>query len=137
MVELALSAPFLIVLLMGLAEIGHGLNSYLTVLNAARDGARFGAQVGATDTTRLKNLINSEMERLDNVPLNLGCTGPSICITSCTTTDTPCATPPPGQQTDKWLDIKVCYDHDMIIGIPWVMEGPILMCSETRIRIAL
>jgi Flp pilus assembly protein TadG len=130
MVELALSAPILIMLLMGLIEFGHGLNAYLTVVNSARDAARLGAQKGAGQTALLENLVDGEMARLDNSDLSLSCgSGPSICITSGTVSGS--------NPVDNWIQVRVCYNHDMIVGIPWVMDGPILMCSQTKIRVAV
>ena len=47
LVEMALILPFLLVLVIGIVELGIALNRQLTVVNAAREGARFGA-FGAT-----------------------------------------------------------------------------------------
>lgn len=47
LVEMALILPFLLVLIVGIVEVGAALNRQLVVVNAAREGARFGA-VGAT-----------------------------------------------------------------------------------------
>jgi hypothetical protein len=47
LVEMALILPILLVLVVGLVEAGVVLNRQLTVVNAAREGARFGA-TGAT-----------------------------------------------------------------------------------------
>jgi hypothetical protein len=47
LVEMALILPFLLILVVGLVEAGLVLNRQLTVVNAAREGARFGA-TGAT-----------------------------------------------------------------------------------------
>src|ERR1044071_3647964 len=49
LVELALVTPLLVVLLMGLAEIGWFANNYLILLETTRVGARYGAvQTGDT-----------------------------------------------------------------------------------------
>ena len=47
LVEFALIVPFLLVLIVGIIEMGVILNRQITVVNAAREGARFGAR-GAT-----------------------------------------------------------------------------------------
>jgi hypothetical protein len=47
LVEMMLVLPFLLILVVGLVEAGVALNRQLTVVNAAREGARFGA-FGAT-----------------------------------------------------------------------------------------
>ena len=43
LVELAIVSPLLILIVLGLAELGHGLNSYMTVIGAGRDAARLAA----------------------------------------------------------------------------------------------
>ena len=43
LVELALAMPVLLVMLSGLLEFGFALNQYLNALDAAREGARYGA----------------------------------------------------------------------------------------------
>lgn len=43
LIEMALILPFLLVLIVGIVEMGVVLNRQLTVINAAREGARFGA----------------------------------------------------------------------------------------------
>jgi Flp pilus assembly protein TadG len=135
MIEFALTAPLLIVLLLGLVEMGHAFNSYMTVVAAARDSARLGAQFGSADQTPLKNLVVTETTRLENAPIqiatpNCGTNNPGVCITTGTNT------PTPGGPTDKWINVRVCYNHSMIVGVPGVGNGPINMCSQTKIRIA-
>jgi len=116
-------------MLLGLIEIGRGINSYLTVLNAARDSARFAAQIGVTDTSRLKSLIDGEMSRLENSDLPLSCSGPSICVTNGTVAGS--------NPVDNWVQVRVCYNHTVTVGIPWLLDGPIFMCSKTKIRMAV
>ena len=149
MVEFALTAPMLIVLLLGLVEMGHAFNSYMTVVAASRDSARLGAQLGVTTTSSLntlQNLVVTETERLENAPIpittitsattspqgnNCGTNDPGVCITW--DTDSPIAT---GQPVDKWVNVRVCYNHSMIVGIPGVVKEPINMCADTKIRIS-
>src|SRR5574338_39250 len=51
LVELALLLPILILILLGIAEYGFMLNRYLNLLDAAREAARFGANVNPFDGT--------------------------------------------------------------------------------------
>jgi hypothetical protein len=147
LIEFALTAPVLLVLLLGLVEMGHAFNSYMTVVAAARDSARLGAQFGSGDTTPLRNLVVTETTRLENAPIpttpvvatgspaagtsgnNCGTNDPGVCIEWGTQAN-------PSGLTDKWLNVRVCYNHTMIIGVPGVGNGPINMCSQTKIRIA-
>jgi len=71
LVEFALIAPVLLVLIAGVVEIGAVLNTKLTVVNSAREGARFGV-VGASDedissSTQMatSNLFNYQDENAD------------------------------------------------------------------------
>jgi len=65
LVELALTLPVLLLLLVGLVEVGNALNAYLTVVDAGRDGARLGSK-GAASDDEIKNLVVTEMGRLPN-----------------------------------------------------------------------
>ncbi len=125
LVEFCLMAPILIVLLIGLVELGNGLNSYLTVLASARDGARLGAQGAATDT-EIRNLIGKETERLPtDIPTACNSsTAPGVCITHTTLSSV------------NTVKVEVCYNHDMIIGLPGLLPDPLLMCSRTAMRVA-
>jgi hypothetical protein len=148
LIEFALTAPMLIVLLLGLVEMGHAFNSYMTVVAAARDSARLGAQLGVSTTTSLntlQNLVVTETERLENAPIpittisgttspqgnNCGTSNPGVCISWGNNSISGS-----GQPADKWVDVRVCYSHSMIVGIPGVVNEPIKMCSDTKIRIA-
>jgi hypothetical protein len=120
LVELALVLPFLILLLLGLVEVGHGFNSYLTVVSSSRDAARLGAQ-GANDVA-LISLVVTETERLDGVvPGSCGETG--VCITRS------------GSGANASVTVRVCYNHDLIVGVPGLLSGPLKMCSTTKMRV--
>src|SRR6476661_440897 len=64
LIEFALTAPILLTLLLGLIEVGNGLNSYIKVVSVARDSARLGAQTcsGVTTTcgASLQGLVTTE-----------------------------------------------------------------------------
>jgi len=125
MVELALVAPILIFLVLALMEVGHGINSYLTVVNAARDAARFDAK-GGVDDSALLNLIDNETERLpSDLPTaaqNCG-SGEGVCITERIIS---------GKTA---TEVRVCYEHPLLLGSP-LFAGPIRMCSTTTMRVA-
>jgi Flp pilus assembly protein TadG len=121
-------------MLLGLVEFGHGLNSYLTVVAAARDAARFGAQQGYTSTTvtAMENIVAQETDRLDN---NESVT---VDINSCMTLagdDSGCSSVTGSSLKDRELSVEVCYDHPTITGVA-LIPNPIEMCSTTVIRIS-
>jgi Flp pilus assembly protein TadG len=111
--EFALIIPVLLILLVGVFEIGYGLNSYLTVVDAARDGARLGAKGSASDAD-IRALVVRETERLKD-----GVASGDITIVHDNT---------PG---DSSIDVKVCYNHSLIMGVPMIIPDPLQMCSTT------
>jgi hypothetical protein len=63
LVELAIITPLLLLLFLGLAEVGAALHSYLIVTEATREGARYGARgMYVTDTTVSHKTRNSGQE---------------------------------------------------------------------------
>ena len=58
MVEFALILPVLLLLVMGIAEFGMMFNSYLSVQNATREGARIGI-VGASNEEIEERILNT------------------------------------------------------------------------------
>jgi Flp pilus assembly protein TadG len=122
MVEFALTGPILVVLLLGLMELGNGMNAYLTVLASGRDGARLGAQGSATDT-EITSLVVKEAERLKNpVPASCSPGNAGVCVSH----------PTVGGVTS--VKVEVCYDHPLIVGLAGLMPDPLTMCSTTTMR---
>jgi Flp pilus assembly protein TadG len=133
LLELALTAPLLILALVWLAELGNGLNSYLTVVAAARDGARLGAQGGAPASAIL-NMVDHETERLtEDIPTGTSsCTSsPGVCIKGVAGGTSPTYSVNGAQA----VLVRVCYDHPLILGVPGIVDGPIRMCSKTTMRL--
>lgn len=117
LVELSLVLPVFLLLLAGLVEVGDALNSYLTVVDAARDGARLGSRGQASDAT-IRYIVVKDMERLrDDI-------SPASDITIAYDTM-------PG---DDSIKVEVCIDHTLIFPVPGFIPDPIRMCSSTTMR---
>lgn len=114
--ELALTLPVLLLLLIGVVEVGNALNAYLTVVDVARDGARLGSKGAATDA-QIQNLVVTETDRLPN----------DVQLADITVTHNPM----PGYPNRKSIRVTVCYDHSLILGVPLVTPDPLRMCSST------
>ena len=81
MVEMALVLPILIMLVFGIIEFGRILNTYMTVTNISREGAREGA-VGGTDAEIIDavemgasldaSLLNIEIDPISASPRSRG-----------------------------------------------------------------
>ncbi len=118
LVELSLILPVFLFLLVGLVEVGDALNSYLSVVDVSRDGARLGSKGKASDA-EIKELVVTEMDRLPDPfdPVE------DITITHDTM---------PG---DDSIKVSVCYDHSLILGLPaFMIPDPIHMCASTTMR---
>lgn len=71
LVEFAILLPFILLILLGILEFGIILNSYLTIHNAAREGARLGIVGGSN--MEIENLIVEISPNLDaeNIIVNI------------------------------------------------------------------
>jgi Flp pilus assembly protein TadG len=56
--ELAISLPLLLLVVMGVFDLGRGIFYYSTIHNAAREGARFGA-VDHCDSTGIQDIVET------------------------------------------------------------------------------
>lgn len=115
--EFALVLPVLLLLLVGIVEIGWGLNSYLTVVDAARDGARLGAK-GTAGDDEIRALVAKETERLDG-----GVQPGDISIVRDNS-----------DPANSTIEVEVCYDHALIMGVPVIVPNPLTMCSNTTMQ---
>lgn len=59
MLEMVVILPVLLLLMVGVAEIGHGLRNYILVVNSDREAARFAARGRYDDDEVGERLINS------------------------------------------------------------------------------
>ena len=118
MVEIGLVLPLLLVVVIGVVEVADALNSYITLIDAARDGARLGSKNIATDQ-EITNLIVTETGRLRDQ------LDPASDITiQHTTLDGVDA-----------ISVEVCNDRSLIMNVPLVMPESFRMCSRTIMRV--
>jgi Flp pilus assembly protein TadG len=118
LVEMAILLPLLLVLVVGVVEVASGINTYITVVNSARDGARL-ASKGVANDDAIRTLIVNETDRLRD-PVD-----PNADVTiDRTTVD--------GVDAVK---VTVCNDHSLLLGVPLVMADQFRMCSTTAMRV--
>ncbi|MCS6803988.1 MAG: TadE/TadG family type IV pilus assembly protein [Acidobacteriota bacterium] len=112
LIELSLLLPIILIILVGLVEVGNGLNAYLTVAEASRDGARLIVREGPT--ANLNGLVQTLAERLP------------------TSTLTSQATYGFDSRGNRTVTVVVNYDYRFIFGnIPLVSE---LLPNPLRLR---
>lgn len=64
-VELALAAPLLLVLLLGILDLGRGLNAYVTVRNAGAEAAHWAALHPTVASSDIENAVRARVVPLD------------------------------------------------------------------------
>jgi Flp pilus assembly protein TadG len=115
---MAILLPLFLALVVGVVEVANGLNSYITVVNSARDGARLAAKGGADDAA-IKSLVVSETGRL-TTPLDAN-KDITIAYTKVDGVDA--------------VKVTVCNDYNPLLGIPLILNGTRRMCSTTAMRV--
>lgn len=98
LVELALTLPLLLTLTLGAVELGRGLNTYLALVNAAREGARWWS-THPTDWTGALARVQAEAARA-------GVTSPIV--ERSPTAGTPAVGTP--------VTVRVRYNHPLAFG---------------------
>ena len=127
-IEFALMAPILLTLLLGLIELGNGINDYIKIISTTRDAARLGADncIGITTScdATLKNLVTTETGSL-RTDIPQACTAGSagMCITH------------PVLNSTNSVRVQVCYDHPLLIGLAGIIPNPMRMCSTAQMRV--
>jgi hypothetical protein len=117
LVEISMLLPLFLVLIVGVVEVANGLNTYITVVNSARDGARLASKGNATDDA-VKNLVVAETDRLqDDVDPN----DVDVDYVQVDGVDA--------------VRVTVCKDHGLLLGVPLVMPDTLRMCSSTAMRV--
>lgn len=123
LVEFALILPIFLLLVFAIVDFGMGLYSWITVTNAAREGARLGA-VGA-DQPSITARVRDTAGNLDNPNLTVTVTN---CVSGCATTGVP----------GESLSVHVDYDYQLITPVSSIMNlisggsiGPTLTFDAT------
>lgn len=118
LVEMGILLPLFLVIIIGVVEVADSLNAYITLVNAARDGARLGSKNLATDQ-EIRNLVVTTTGRLRD-PVD-----------------------PAGDVTIEHTEfdgaaavrVQVCNDRSLILSVPLVMPDDFRMCSKTTMRV--
>lgn len=110
LVEFAFVVPILIILVFGIIDFGVGLHSWITVTNAAREGARLGAVHGTQ--AEVITRVHDRASNLDQANLD-------VVVTN--------AEGDPGQA----VRVQVDYEYDLITPLGSILRTPSLDLSAT------
>jgi Flp pilus assembly protein TadG len=126
LVEFAIILPVFFLVMAGMFDLGLGIYSDLTLVNAAREGARLGV-IDPGDTSAIEDRVRAMSGNLDGSKLNVtvACERPSG------TSFAPCTSPMwlPGDAT------KVTVDYKYTVFFPVLFGTELPLSSESRMRI--
>lgn len=116
LVEFALILPILLLVVMAILQFGMMLNSYLTIENASREGARAGI-VGSSDA-EIQQLIISTSPNLD--PTNL----------------TVSITPAEGlRKSGDTIIVDISYNYEFVVPIISSIVKNVVLNGQTSMRV--
>lgn len=117
LVEFTIVLPILLILIMGMIESGMMLNSYITIENASREGARAGI-IGNSDN-QIKELIIARSPSLDPDNLTISIIPNEL-----------------NRKSGDSLLVKVTYNYKIIVPIiNGVFGNSVLLNGETSMRV--
>ena len=126
LVEFAVVLPIFLLLLAGIVDFGLGLYSQMTVINAAREGARLGV-VQPGDITAIEDRVDAMAGGLDLTQLDVAIT----CERPAGSSFVACANPK--WQSGDAVVVNVNYDYRMIW--PLAFGNRIGLSSTVQMRI--
>ena len=136
-VELALVAPFLILLTIGIIDIGRFARESITIGNAARAGAEFGAYSSAnsTNVTAIASAAQADASDVSLLPTDVssatycscGAT-PGTTVTACNPTPT-CAS---SDHLDSFVSVTVSKSFSSLIKYPGIASMLALSKTATQ-----
>lgn len=130
LVEFALLAPVMVVLLIGLVEVGRYTFFAILAANAARAGAQYGAQdfEHAKDTTGMANAAKADGQNLSpwNVIAGPLCSVNGGALGACSN--------PPATGTVYYVSVQVNGTFQSLLHLPWIRtSAPITGTSVMRV----
>lgn len=118
LVEFSILLPALLLLLMGILEFGLILNSYLTINNLAREGARLG--IVSASNIEISELINNISPNLDKTKLIINIT----------------PLEEGSRKSGDTIKVEVIYNYQVIIPIiSNILNNVVVLKAQTSMRI--
>jgi Flp pilus assembly protein TadG len=126
LVEFTLILPVFFLLVAGMVDFGLGVYSDLTLVNAAREGARLGV-IDPGDTTAIEERVRAMSGGLDGSKLNV-----TIACERATGGSFAACTDPQWQPGDA---TRVTVDYEYTMFFPLLFGTEIPLSSEAKMRI--
>ena len=128
LVEFAVVFPVFILLLAGMVDFGLGLYANVTIINAAREGARLGVTLQPMDTFAIQTRVEAMATGLDLNQLSVSTT----CLEPSGSSFVACTGPL--WQTGDSVKVQVDYDYRMIWPLTFGTQLPLSSTVQMRIE---
>ena len=125
LVEFALIVPVFMLIAFGIFDFGLAFDSSLTISNAAREGARYGATY--PDTTAITNRVKTVAGRLNDARL-------TVTVSCKTSTGAACSGGMAGATTGTTVVVSVTYSYQMITPIVFGTTLPLSSTAQMRVE---
>lgn len=132
-VELALLLPMLLVLCIGVIEVGRYAYFDILISNAARAGAQYGAQslIQASDQNGIQTAAQSDGLNGMNITVAHQCACPGGGPVACPTGAPACA------QQRVYVEVTASDTYDSIFGFAWMpIPKTISLSSTVKMRVS-
>ncbi|SHF22609.1 TadE/TadG family type IV pilus assembly protein [Caloramator proteoclasticus] len=117
LIEFSILLPIILLIVMGISEFGIMLNSYLTIQNASREGARLG--IMGADDNEIVQAVYSSASHIDTNKLNV----------TITPNDS-------NRKSGETLRVRVEYEYDLLIPIiKNILGNQVELTAETAMRV--
>jgi Flp pilus assembly protein TadG len=117
LVEFSIILPLLLLIIMGIAEFGMMLNSYLTIRNASREGAR--AAIVGSSNVEIENIIVSTSPNLEAEDLIIDITPSEV-----------------NRKSGGMLTVRLTYKYQLMVPIiSNLFGGELDLNAQTSMRI--
>ena len=151
MVEFAISATALLLIMFGILEFGRVMYIYHTVSNAARLGSRYaivrGSQCSVLDNcpnvtgAQIETWLRSQVPMLDSSTTTLpGCDTAGLCVSaSWSTSNDPsvdCSATDPSGNDDPGHMVCVTVSYPFNFALPFVSNTPLTLSSTSKMVIS-
>lgn len=151
MVEFAISATALLLIMFGILEFGRVMYIYHTVSNAARLGSRYAIVRGANCTVldncpnatsaQIETWLRSQVPMLDSSTTTLpGCSNAGMCVTATWSTSTDpsvdCSATDPAGNDGIGHMVCVTVSYPFNFAVPFVSNTPLTLSSTSKMVIS-
>ena len=125
LVEFALIVPAFTLIAFGIFDFGLAFDSSMTISNAAREGARYGATY--PDTTAITNRVKTVAGRLNDSHL-------TVTVSCKTSTGAACPGGMAGATSGTTVVVSVSYSYSMLTPIVFGTTIPLNSTAQMRVE---